>query len=733
METENSKTVPTVKTEDSVERSTDEVEQSEVKSLDIKTESNSENVDDVDAEESDKTEAATGDGEIASSVKEENHSEYSYLEREGFTSEIYKIEIHNLPKYVRFGQLKKKLTALELNPKKVKLIKGNGNYFYAFVTFSCEEHRTKALNVLGEYQWKGQKLSVKKANPKADPLLLKRKLERTGDGELDAKRQKNDDLSPEEKLKLSVTPLSDMPYEEQLQKKEAEMKEVLKKFGRLINRNNRQLVPWLNQQRTRYDGLCCPMDPIKPSPILVGYRNKNEFTIGKDLAGNDTVGFRYGSYRGGSSRVGDPSPCRNVPEKAIKTAQAFREYLTTTPWPAFDPEDCSGHWRMLTVRTSQLGDIMVIVEFHPQTLPVSQINDVKNHIKHYFTKGPGKDTDMTTLYFQANGDRMSGSNMITPLELIIGKEHMFEKLLDMTFQISPNAFFQVNTPAAEVLYKTVGEWSDITPETTLLDICCGTGTIGLSMAKNVKNVFGIEMCKQAVEDAVENAKKNGVSNVEYWCRKAEDCIFDVTRNLRSNDIVAIVDPPRAGLHPKVIQTIRKCVQINKLVYVSCSPNSAMMNFEDLSRPISKRVKGAPFIPVKAVPVDLFPDTAHCEMIIVFERVTDYDKLTSAETNQMEVKESESTTEVSHDGNLERGVKESENHVETNNEQLSTTVGADPVEPADCSDAVEPADCSDAVEPADCSDPVEPADCSDAVEPANCSDAVEPAIGSDAAT
>jgi tRNA (uracil-5-)-methyltransferase len=136
-------------------------------------------------------------------------------------------------------------------------------------------------------------------------------------------------------------------------------------------------------------------------------------------------------------------------------------------------------------------------------------------------------------------------------------------------------------------------------------------------------VIGVEMNQQAVEDARANAEENGIDDVEFVCGRAEDVLQKQLEECGpgSGEVIGVVDPPRAGLHPRVVQCIRKCSHIQKLVYVSCNPegHTTLGNFVDLCRRPSLRVKGTPFSPVMAVPVDLFPHTPHCELVILFQR------------------------------------------------------------------------------------------------------------------
>ncbi|KAK3576133.1 hypothetical protein CHS0354_043100 [Potamilus streckersoni] len=547
---------------------------------------------------------------------------FEYTKRAGFTSEIFKIELLNMPKRFGFGELKKKLFNLGLKPVKLKAQGKN----FTFVTFRCEEDRESALQMLNGFKWKGSVLKAKKANPAADPLLQKRKQkEAGGDGSHQGKRQKTDStveegLSPEDRLKHSVCPLCDISYEEQLKQKVEDIKGILKKFGRLIEKECPDLKGWLNEQRNKFDWMCCELLDIKPSPVVSGYRNKCEFTIGQDINGKDnTVGFRYGQYSSGSVGVGEPDQIPIISNKMKTVVKRFQEYIRSSSYSSYSPQNHTGHWKQLTVRTSRLDHLMIMVDFHPQQLSQDKVESEKNRLHEYFTAGDGQDLGITSCFFRSHSEKCSGSSTDVSHEHLLGDKYITEKLLDLQFRISPDAFFQVNSLGAEVLYTQVAEWCGCSPNTTVLDICCGTGTIGLTIAKNVERVIGVEVCSEAVEDAKYNAVLNGITNLTYHCAKAEEAIPQIMKTIKSSEVIAVVDPPRAGLHPNVIRAIRRSPFVNRLVYVACNANAALTNFLDLMRPVSKRLKGNPFVPVKALPVDLFPHTKHCELLVLFER------------------------------------------------------------------------------------------------------------------
>ncbi|NWU61567.1 TRM2A methyltransferase, partial [Pterocles burchelli] len=553
---------------------------------------------------------------------------YRYIKGDLFTSEIYKVEIQNLPKYIGFNDVKKFLAKQGLSPHKIKLF---GKQTFAFVTFRSEEERDRALRVLHGARWKGRHLSLRPAKPKADPIAKKRRREEEETEPGEAKRAvAGGEEPPSRQIADVVTPLWNVPYEEQLAGKRQDCEQVLLKLTKEIANNNRALLPWLFLQKQKYNKLCCSVEGVKASPLQTEYRNKCEFLIGIGVNQEDkTVGCRLGKYKGGTCAVVEPFDTIHIPAIAKKVVKAFQDYIRSTPYSVYSPETYEGHWKQLTVRTSRKGHIMAIVYFNPQKLSKEELADLKTSLAKYFTEGIGKDSGVTSLYFVEEGQRKSPNLEDLPLEHVAGDKYIYEELLGLKFRISPHAFFQVNTQAAEVLYTAIGEWAQLSQESTVLDICCGTGTIGISLAKKVKKVIGIELCQEAVQDAKVNAQINELNNIEFHCGKAEDIVPSLINILAPQNLITIVDPPRAGLHSKVILAIRRAEHLKKLIYVSCNPRAAMNNFVDLCRAPSNRVKGASFRPVKALAVDLFPQTRHCELLIFFERV-DYANGSAAE-------------------------------------------------------------------------------------------------------
>lgn len=204
------------------------------------------------------------------------------------------------------------------------------------------------------------------------------------------------------------------------------------------------------------------------------------------------------------------------------------------------------------------------------------------------------------------------------------------QVLGFKFRISPDAFFQVNQAAAQVLYSTVRHLC--VPDAkeggkvagTLLDVCCGTGAIGITISPRMDKIIGIELIEQAVEDARHNAALNNAENCEFIPGKAELVLPGLMSKLSSanSGLTAVVNPARAGLHHRVIRALRNQPAIRRLVFVSCKPGGeAMRNFRELccAPDPQKKLTTEAFSPTLAVPVDMFPHTAHCELVLLFER------------------------------------------------------------------------------------------------------------------
>ncbi|XP_044283427.1 tRNA (uracil(54)-C(5))-methyltransferase homolog isoform X2 [Varanus komodoensis] len=423
------------------------------------------------------------------------------------------------------------------------------------------------------------------------------------------------DSSWEERLSAAAAaPLCGLSYEEQLKVKYEKVKVVLQALASLLE----ELGADLTQAE---DGLCCPLQPVIPSPVINGYRNKSTFSVNHGPDGDPKmVGLYVGTGRGRDMVCVRANHLLNMPQAHFQVAQRYEEFLRQSP-----PDSCllfhtGGHWREVVVRSNRKGDTVAIIASHPQHLSPEECCAQKELLKDFFTHGPGAACSLTSLYFQES-TMVCASHQQSPFELLFGEPHIFEEILNLKFRISPDAFFQVNAAGAEVLYQTIGELSGADRKAVLLDICCGTGAIGLSLAGQASKVIGVELVDQVVEDARRNAAFNGIASAEFHAGKAEVILPHLLAAWPDGQpLAAVVNPSRAGFHYHVVRAIRNCKAIRTLVYVSCKPGGeSFRNFLECCCPSDpkKKLTGEPFAPILAVPVDLFPHTTHCDVVLLF--------------------------------------------------------------------------------------------------------------------
>ncbi|KAM4083739.1 hypothetical protein ACB094_08G079200 [Castanea mollissima] len=537
-----------------------------------------------------------------------------------------------------------------------------------------------------------------------------------------------------------VTPLAHMPYSDQLEHKKTSLMQNLKK----LTRNARKACPhgvslpeWILKSR-EIGGLSCKLEGILESPLVNGYRNKCEFSVGYSLQGKATVGFMLGNFREGVTAVEEPVDCPNVSRIACKYASIFQDFLQQSELPIWNRFKNIGFWRQLTVREGRtpgkvvdvensdasISEVMLIVQVCSVGLDDAVVTGEFERLAQSFAAGAianSPSLPLTALVVQDHQGISNAAPADAPLRQLpipkaasakletndVAEARIRDTISNLQFCISPTAFFQVNTLAAEKLYSLAGDWAGLGPDTLLFDVCCGTGTIGLTLAHRVGMVIGIEMNASAVSDAYRNAEINGIKNCKFVCAKAEDVMgsllkeylnvpqkpdeisntsensdkenttagekdtsidavldpeesssHDLINNKKAGsqlqknctsesgntsvqqfkNVVAIVDPPRVGLHPIVSYMLD--------IYISCNPESLVANAIELCTPSPESIEkgnknnrgwrnmsgtglarhraktmppSEPFQPVKAMAVDLFPHTVHCELVMLLER------------------------------------------------------------------------------------------------------------------
>jgi len=450
-----------------------------------------------------------------------------------------------------------------------------------------------------------------------------------------------------------VTPWWKMPYDNQLLKKQVYLRgvlrDVVREMQKAMRREGRDFPPWM-----RHGGTCCPLEAVHPSPVIEGYRNKCDFTVAQDCNGDALAGFQLGLFRNGVVTVGSVDDCRNVSAQAKTLSRAFTEFLRTkSKLPNYSKVSHKGFWRAFTVRQGLSKEVLCLVQIDASEVEDVMMKDELNRLAEHLREVSLAD-GYALVSVVGHDNRTKSTSASTDVFFpIYGLFFIHDLLFDLRFRISPSAFFQVNTPCAERLYSIVREWCDPSPNTVLLDVCCGTGTIGICMARSVQRVIGVEMNESAVEDARLNANLNSIGNCVFVAGRAEKVLqAAIDEHVpRGAPCIAVVDPPRAGLHNDVIRALRKCSQIRRLVYISCNPKSFVNNSVNLCKAPSKALIGEAFVPVRACGVDLFPHTDHVELVVMLDRVTPKTAIASPSPDQAAISPSPDQLAIAPDQTL----------------------------------------------------------------------------------
>ncbi|WP_369791823.1 23S rRNA (uracil(1939)-C(5))-methyltransferase RlmD [Thermoanaerobacter sp. X514] len=336
---------------------------------------------------------------------------------------------------------------------------------------------------------------------------------------------------------------------------------------------------------------------IVKSPKEHGYRNKMEYTFGKDKEGNEVLGLHR---KGRFYEVVMTDKCNIVDDDFLKALNLTFDYAIKKGLPFYDKKTHKGFLRHLVVRkASKAGEILLNI------VTTTQLeHDFKELIEIY--KNVDFESRLVGVLHTQN-DSWSDAVVCEKLNVLYGKDYLIEELLGLKFKISAFSFFQTNSYGAEKLYETVREFAGDVSDKIVFDLYSGTGTIGIIMAPMAKKVIGIELVEEAVMSARENAELNGLKN----CTFIAGDVSKKLKEIKEMPDVVIVDPPRSGINPKALEDIIK-FNPQKVVYVSCNPESLARDLKIFSEGGYKVDK------VKCV--DMFPHTYHVECVVLMSRV-----------------------------------------------------------------------------------------------------------------
>ena len=335
--------------------------------------------------------------------------------------------------------------------------------------------------------------------------------------------------------------------------------------------------------------------PILAAPEVQSYRNKAQYPVAAQK-GRVYAGF----FRAGTHDVVENSRCLILPEQTDRVKDAVVDYANQYRISAYDETAHAGLLRHIYVRRGAVsGQILVCLVVNGRRLP--HVPELIQRLK----KIPG----FTTLVLSVNtkkGNAVLGDEFIT----LYGRGYIEDTLCGLRFRLSPRSFYQVNHTQAQRLYKAAIELADISKDDLVLDLYCGVGTITLAMAGAAGKVMGVEVVPQAIEDARDNAKRNGIENAEFFCADAGEAALALEKKGIHPDVIT-VDPPRKGLSADAIEAITR-MSPKRLVYISCDPAT-------LARDIAL-LKARGFQVEKAIAADLFPRCSHVETVALLSRL-----------------------------------------------------------------------------------------------------------------
>ncbi len=354
-------------------------------------------------------------------------------------------------------------------------------------------------------------------------------------------------------------PWQGLPYERQLEIKGEQVGEALRRIGDLDGFELEQIVPATEQWR---------------------YRNKLEYSFG-ETDGETALGFHA---RGRWDLIVDVDDCQLASEAGNAARNKVRDWARLESISAYDPRSREGILRNLVVREGRRsGQIQTRLVTSASRLPRPPVD------LHTAIEGDSGGTEGPT-----------GA---------LGEERLREELCGLRLEMSHGAFFQTNTEMAERLYGVAAEFAGLGGSERVFDLFCGIGTIGLTMAAQAGEVWGLEIVPEAIEDAERNAERNKIENARFLTANARTGMRPLVEQAGKPDVV-VIDPPRAGLSQKIVRRVIEC-EAKKIVYVSCNPTTLAPNAAQLGE--------AGYRLTRVRPVDMFPQTPHIECVALLEK------------------------------------------------------------------------------------------------------------------
>ena len=382
--------------------------------------------------------------------------------------------------------------------------------------------------------------------------------------------------------KCGGCPMLGLDYAEQLKQKEAAVRKLVGKYG--------------------------PVAPIRGAENPCHYRNKVISTFAAGPGGKLVSGI----YAAGTHKVLPVESCLLQDEVLDTVMQAVRAAASTCRYQPYNEDKGTGLLRHCLLRRGVVsGQVMVVLVTAQPVLP-----GAKNFVRALLAEAEKRHVPVTTVVQNYNPRRTSVV-LGEEEKVLYGKGFILDTLCGKTYALSPRSFYQINHDQTEVLYGLAVEAARLTGKEVVLDAYCGIGTIGLTASGRAKQVVGVELNRDAVRDAIGNARHNDVKNARFFAADATQWITEAAAAGQRADVI-FMDPPREGSTPQFIESVARMAP-KRVVYVSCNPETMA---RDLALLTAKGYRAEGF-----TPVDLFPQTAHCETVCALSKLDIYQKIT----------------------------------------------------------------------------------------------------------
>ena len=396
-----------------------------------------------------------------------------------------------------------------------------------------------------------------------------------------------------------------LPYEEQIKAKQKQVEDQLTRIGKIELPEFRPIMGSVKTQEYRNKiEFGCSNKRWFTAEELAQLPQKEDDTVTslKERHAQNAIGFHI---TGAFDKIYPIRKCWLMDDLCNEIRNFVFEYADSHDYTFYDLREQHGLLRNMMIRNSNTGEWMLVFQFH-----YDEEGDEQRALE-LMQQVADKFPQITSLMYV---DNQKGNDTINDLDLILfkGNDHIFELMEDLKFKVGPKSFYQTNTEQAYHLYCVAREFANLTGNELVYDLYTGTGTIANFVAHKAKKVIGIEYVPEAIEDAKVNSQVNNIENTLFYAGDMKDILTNEFIAQHGRPDVIITDPPRAGMHPDVVNVILNAAP-NRIVYVSCNPATQARDLQLMDNHYK----------VAAVqPVDMFPHTPHVENVVLLEKRSD---------------------------------------------------------------------------------------------------------------